>query len=78
MHAFGTSEGSISSSAVLSANGTYGAGCALHASQSWSVPFTGGAPLDHAVLEVARGNVACTLTLVSFRTGSGASGLFTA
>jgi hypothetical protein len=78
VQAFGTSEGSISSNSVLSANGTYGGGCALHAGQSWSVRFQMGAPLDHPSLEVAKGNVACALSLTSFRTGSGGSGLYAA
>ncbi|MET0285387.1 MAG: LamG domain-containing protein [Polyangiales bacterium] len=78
VQAYGTSEGSISSNAVLSANGTYGAGCALRAGQSWSVRFQPGAPLDSPSLEVAKGNIACALSLVSFRTGSGASELYAA
>lgn len=76
--AYGTMEGQLTSSAILSANGTYGAGCRLRAGGTWSIPFAQGAPLDMLPLQVAKQDAACTLSLVSLRTGSGPSNLYTA
>jgi hypothetical protein len=60
----------LSSGALLSVNGTYGAGCQDRAG-AWSVAVDGAAVLDHAALTVLTNDVACALTLTELHTTSG-------
>jgi hypothetical protein len=52
----------LTSGQLLTANGTYGAGCTSRTG-AWSVRIEPGATLDHAPLSVVKGNTACVLTL---------------
>lgn len=76
---YGVFEAALSSASLLSANGTYGAGCAGgRANGAWSLVLSAGAPLDNSELSVIRGNTGCVLSLTALRTGAGASALYTA
>jgi hypothetical protein len=60
----------LTSGELLSANGTYGAGC-VDQSGDWSVEIAGGATLDNPELLVVANNTACVLTLTELVTSGG-------
>jgi hypothetical protein len=53
---------------VIELNGSYGTGCLVREGQ-WSVATTAVENTTHPLLDVVRGNAACTLTLDSLRIG---------
>jgi hypothetical protein len=70
----GVIEGAISSSALRSADGTYGAGCGGRAGTSWSLALASGAALQNSALSVAKQKTTCVLTLTHLRTSDPADG----
>lgn len=79
VEAIGVVSSAITTSALLSANGTYGASCAGgRANTSWSIALSMGATLDNTAVTVVRGDTACVLSLTEVRTGTGANNLWAA